>query len=129
MSMELTLLGWSAVLLTVHIVVQAALTVPIKGLSWAAGPRDGGPATPGRYAGRAQRALENFKETYPAFIALALGLVVAGKAGGMGATGAEIWFVSRVLYLPIYLLGVPWLRTLVYGAAGAGLVLMLVQLL
>jgi uncharacterized MAPEG superfamily protein len=129
MSIELTLLGWSTALLMVHILVQAALTVPLRGLAWAAGPRDDGPAAPGRYPGRAQRALENFKETYPAFIALALGLVVAGKTGGLGAAGAELWLAARVVYLPIYLLGLPWLRPLVYVASAGGLILMLVRLL
>jgi uncharacterized MAPEG superfamily protein len=128
MSLELELLAWSVVLLIVHIGVQGAFVAPLQGLAWNAGPRDEGQPPLGKYPGRAQRALENFKETYPAFIALALGLAVAGKTGGNGALGAEVWFAARVVYLPLYLLGVPWVRTAAYGVSLAGLVLMFLRL-
>jgi uncharacterized MAPEG superfamily protein len=128
MSLELELLAWSAALLIVHISVQGAFVAPLRGIVWNAGPRDEGQPSLGKYPGRAQRALENFKETYPAFIALALGLEVAGKTGGTGALGAQMWFAARVAYLPLYMLGVPWLRTLAFGVSLAGLVLMFLRL-
>jgi len=121
---EIQLLGGSVLLLFVHIVAQAGFAVPERGLTWNAGPRDDGRPPTGRWAGRAERALANFKETWPAFIALALGLVVAGRAEGAGATGAWLWFIARILYLPLYLFGVPWLRTLAYGVSLAGLLMM-----
>ena len=65
-------------------------------------------------AGRLARALNNLLETYPAFVALALGLIVAGKTGGLGATGAWVWIVARVLYVFIYAAGIPVVRTLVW---------------
>jgi uncharacterized MAPEG superfamily protein len=129
MSAELRLLVWSAPLLIVYIVAQGALVVSLRGLAWNAGPRDEGQPPLGKYPGRAQRALENFKETYPVFIGLALALVITAKTGGTGALGAWMWFVARIVYLPLYLLGVPWLRSIAYGAALAGLVLMFTRLL
>ena len=126
---EIQLLGGSVLLLFVHIAAQGGFAVPERGLTWSAGPRDEGRPPTGRWAGRADRALANFKETYPAFIALALGLVVAGKADGGGATGAWLWLIARIVYLPLYLLGAPWLRTLAYGVSLAGLIMMLVGLL
>jgi uncharacterized MAPEG superfamily protein len=129
MSVELQLLGWSVVLLIVYIVVQGALVVPLKGALWNAGPRDGGQPPLGKYPGRAQRALENFKETYPAYIALALALAISGKTGANGSFGAWLWFGARVVYLPLYVLGVPWLRSLAYGVSLVGLILMLTRLL
>jgi uncharacterized MAPEG superfamily protein len=129
MAVELQLLAWSVVLLIAHIMVQGALVAPIKGMAWNAGPRDGGQPTLGKHAGRAQRALENFKETYPAFIALALALAVTAHTGGVGALGAWLWFGGRVVYLPLYVLGVPWLRSGAYGVALVGLVMMLTRLL
>lgn len=129
MSMELQLLAWSVILLIVHIAVQGALVAPLRGAMWNAGPRDEGQPPLGKYPGRAQRALENFKETYPAFIALALALAVTDKTGGNGTLGAWMWFAGRIVYLPLYLLGVPWLRSAAYGVALVGLVLMLVRLL
>jgi len=129
MSVELQLLAGSVVLLIAHIVVQGALAAPLRGAVWNAGPRDEGQPPLGKYPGRAQRALENFKETYPAFIALALALAVSAKTGGNGALGAWMWFGGRVIYLPLYLLGTPWLRSVAYGVSLVGLVLMLTRLL
>jgi len=129
MTTELQLLGWSVVLLIVHIGFQGALVAPLRGAAWNAGPRDEGQPPLGKYPGRAQRALENFKETYPAFIALALALAVSGRTGGGGTLGAWMWFAGRIVYLPLYLLGVPWLRSAAYGVSFAGLILMLARLL
>ena len=129
MSLELQLLAWSVMLLIAYIAVQAVLVTSQRGAAWNAGPRDEAQPPLGKYPGRAQRALDNFKETYPAFIALALALSVTSKSGGMGALGAEIWFAARIVYLPLYLLGVPWLRSVTYGVSLAGLVMMLVRLL
>jgi uncharacterized MAPEG superfamily protein len=129
MTVELQLLAWSVLLLIAHIAVQGAFVAPLRGASWNAGPRDEGQPPLGKYPGRAQRALENFTETYPAFLALALALAVTSKGGGNGALGAWMWFAARIVYLPLYLLGVPWLRTVAYGVSLVGLIMMLTRLL
>jgi uncharacterized MAPEG superfamily protein len=128
MSVELRLVAWSVLMLIVYIGVQGALVAPLRGAAWNAGPRDEGQPPLGKYPGRAQRALENFKETYPAFLALALALSVAGRTDGSGALGAWMWFAARIVYLPLYLFGIPWLRTAAYGVSLAGLVLMFIRL-
>lgn len=125
---EITLLGWSVVLLLVHIAFQSGLSARQRGLAWGAGARDEGHTPLGTHAGRAQRALDNFKETYPAFIALALALAVTGRTGGTGETGAWLWFAARIVYLPLYLLGVPWLRSAAYGVSLTGLLMMFAHL-
>ena len=125
---ELTLLGWSVVLFFAHMAIQASAAIRDTGLVYNAGPRDAGKPL-GVLAGRAQRMFDNFKETYPVFIALALGLAVSGRAGGMADTGAWLWFGGRIAYIPMYLGGVPWLRTLCFAVSAVGLVMMLVQLL
>jgi uncharacterized MAPEG superfamily protein len=129
MPVELKLLAWSVVLLFVYIAAQAALVTQTNGMAWNAGPRDGAPTPLGKYPGRAQRALDNFKETWPAFIALALALAVTGKTGGNGALGAWLWFGARIVYLPLYLAGIPYIRTLAYTVSLVGLVMMLTRLL
>lgn len=126
---ELTLLGWSVVLLVIALMVQGQLATRELGVGWNAGPRDGDKRPEGALAGRAQRALDNFKETYPAFIALALALAVSGRTGGLGATGAMLWFAARIVYHPLYLFGVPYVRSLVWVVSMLGLLLMLIRLL
>ena len=127
---ELTLLGWSVLILLVHINLQSGLAIRDQGLGFNAGARDGEPPRPlGAVAARAKRALANFGETWPAFIALAVGLAVTGRTGGLGATGAWLWFGARLVYIPLYLLGVPYLRTLCFGVSLVGLIMMLVRFL
>ena len=53
---ELGLLGWSVILLLVHIAFQGGLALRERGLRWDAGARDEGPPPLGRHARRAQRA-------------------------------------------------------------------------
>jgi len=129
LSAELLYLAWSVALLLVHIAVQGVLWVSETGARYNAGPRDENRKPRSVHAGRAARALRNFLETYPAFVALALGLAFAGKTGGMGALGAALWFWARAAYLPLYLFGVSYVRTLAFVVATIGLVLMLIDLL
>ncbi|MES2906537.1 MAG: MAPEG family protein [Pseudomonadota bacterium] len=124
---ELGFLGWSVVLLLVHIILQASLATKEFGMTYNASPRDENPATTGLYAGRAKRALLNFLETYPAFIALAIGLELTKRTGGTAETGALIWLCARCVYLPVYLAGIPMLRTLIWAASLIGLVMMLAR--
>jgi uncharacterized MAPEG superfamily protein len=129
MTTEITVLGWSVILLMVTIIAQSVSTTSELGAGYGASARDDALKASNPYAGRCHRALNNYLETYTGFVALALALTVTGKAGGMGALGAEIWFGARVVYLPLYVSGVPWLRTVAWFASIVGLVMMLIRLL
>lgn len=127
-STELALLGWSVLLVLLQVVLQASLASLEAGLPYALSARDDGRQPQGVLAGRAARALRNLLETYPLFVALALALIATGKTGGAGAIGAQVWFWARVLYIPVYLAGIPVVRTLVWAASIVGLLLMLYAL-
>lgn len=129
LSLELALLGWSVIILFIHVGLQGQLVTRERGREWNAGPRDGQAKPLGTYAGRADRALRNFQETWPAFIALALALAVSGRTGGIGSTGALVWFVARLVYIPLYLFGVPYIRSLAWLVSVIGLLLMLIRFL
>ena len=126
---EIAALGWSVVLLLVHIVAQGLSSTLELGPGYNLSSRDDERRPSGVVAGRCRRALANYLETYPAFIALALGLVVAEKSGGYGQVGAWVWLTSRATFLPLYALGVSYLRTLAWVASLVGLVMMLARLL
>jgi uncharacterized MAPEG superfamily protein len=128
LSTELTYLAWSALLLFAHIALQAISLTKDGGLSYTAGARDG-EVPVSVLTDRLSRALRNFLETYGAFVALALALQVSGKAGGLGATGAMLWFWARVAYVPAYSFGIPYLRSIIWAISVAGLAMMLVRLL
>jgi uncharacterized MAPEG superfamily protein len=97
-------------------------------LAQALGPRDHQPPLT-RIGGRAERALANMQEALPVFLALALLNLIVGTAAGMAITGATVFLVARVLYVPAYLSGITGLRTLIWAVGVAGLVMMLMPLL
>jgi uncharacterized MAPEG superfamily protein len=114
--------------LLVQVVVQASAAADL-GPKYLFSPRDENRVSRVVAAGRLGRALRNLLETYPAFVALALALVVTGKAGGIGATGAWLWLIARVFYLVLYAAGIPVARTIAWFASIVGLVLMLIRLI
>lgn len=96
-------------------------------LAEALGPRDDLPPLT-RVGGRAERALANLQEALPVFLTLALLNLILGT-GALATTGAMVFLVARVLYVPAYLAGIMGLRTLIWMAGVVGLVLMLVPIL
>ncbi|MFN3318446.1 MAG: MAPEG family protein [Allorhizobium sp.] len=122
------LLAWSVVLLVAHVLLQGMLATKELGTEWNAGPRDDDKQPASKLARRAARASSNFRETYPAFVALAAGLLFTGETSGIALIGAIIWFVGRIVYYPLYLAGIPYIRSLVWTGAMAGLGLMFLAL-
>ena len=125
---EIVYLGASVLLLLVYVGVQASLMTRELGRDFNVSARDERKMLSGVVARRADRALRNFLETYAAFVGLALALAVTERAGGAGAVGAGIWFWARVVYLPLYLLGIPYVRTAVWSVSAFGLGAMLYRL-
>jgi uncharacterized MAPEG superfamily protein len=74
--------------------------------------------------GRAERAAKNMIEAMVMFLALVLAASIAGKAP-QAAFGATIFFWARLVYWPVYLAGIPVLRTLVWLVSIVGLILIL----
>lgn len=73
--------------------------------------------------GRAERAAANTKENFILFAALALAAQVAGM-GEQVTFGATVFFWARVVYLPVYLSGITYVRSAVWGVGIFGLLLM-----
>jgi uncharacterized MAPEG superfamily protein len=78
---------------------------------------------------RAARALTNMHEALPVFLALALMNMIAGTAAAMAITGALVFLIARVIYVPLYLLGVPGLRSFAWVVGWVGLIMMLIPLI
>jgi uncharacterized MAPEG superfamily protein len=127
MSPDLTLLVWAIALTLVQAIIAAFGALLQVGLAPLAGNRENLPPIEG-WAGRAQRAHRNMLENIVLFSALVLVAQVAGKANAATALGAELFFWARVIYVPVYLIGIPHLRTLVWAVSVVGLVLIFLQL-
>ena len=125
----MALLVLSVVLLVFHVMLQGFLATRELGSSWNAGPRDDGQKPKSALAGRAERASLNYRETYPAFIGLVLALAFYGDVSGWGLLGGWLWFVCRLAYIPLYLAGIPYIRSLVWLGSLLGLLVMIIGLM
>ena len=129
MTIELRMLICSVVLGFVHIVAASHAASLQRGYRWTAGARDGEVAPLAGVAGRLDRALRNFSETFPMFAASVFAAYAAGRHNALTESGAVLYFVARLIYLPLYALGVPLVRSLVWNVAALGIALMLLAVL
>ena len=127
MSVELTCLLWSTLLGLAYISVQGATMQ--KGAKGHVDPnRDRAPVLTER-AARADRALRNFLETYPLFVALVLVAELSARHGTLTVYGALLYMLARIVYLPLYISGLAPLRSLSWVFSLVGLVMMFVGIL
>ena len=126
MSIELLCLYGAMVLGLVHLAAASFTFKAQVGNRYSVGARDED-LRPSGVAGRLDRAQRNFLETFAIFAAAVLMSELLGKTGGVGPVGAVVYLGGRVLFLPLYWLGVPWLRTFSWNAATAGLVAVMVD--
>jgi uncharacterized MAPEG superfamily protein len=127
MKPELMLLVWAVVLTLVQAVVAVNGAVMQVGLPTLAGNREGLPDMTG-WAGRAARAHRNMLENLVLFAVLVLVAVFTGKTNAMTLLGAQIFLWARVAYAAVYVIGLPWIRTGVWGVSVVGLVMIFLQL-
>lgn len=128
MAPALVVLLWSAPLAFVYIMVQGQMLRRQVGYGPENANRDHDPE-PDLLSGRATRALRNFLETYPVFIALAAVAALSGRTGLLVTGGAWLWFVARLAYLPAYMAGIGFGRSAIWGLSMLGLVAMFAGLL
>ena len=100
----------------------------LRGLGLAFGNRDDLPdASP--LAGRADRAARNMLENLLLLAVLVLAARLAGAAPERIARGARVFFWARVLYFPVYLAGIKYLRTALWAVGVVGLAMIFVEML
>jgi uncharacterized MAPEG superfamily protein len=129
MTIELTLLAWTLVLALVQIGLAAALRNQETGTAYNMGARDTPAPPPRPVTARLQRAQANLFETLPVFAAAVIVANLAHVSGTLTLWGCWLYLIGRVVYVPLYALGIPVLRTLVWMASMAGLVMILVAIL
>ncbi len=115
MIIELKILGWSVFLGLAYVFVAAGFATRQRGLKWNASNRDGEQTPLTGLAARAARANSNFLETFGFFAAAVLAVALARQNTAHTALGAQLYFWARVAYLPVYLIGIPYLRTAVWA--------------
>ena len=96
-----------------------------RNLAWLLGPRDDAKPV-GVVAARLNRALVNFLETFALFAVAVIACAMAGKLGPLTMWGAALYVIARALYVPIYALGLPVVRTLMWTLSMVGIVMVIV---
>jgi uncharacterized MAPEG superfamily protein len=125
MSVEETMLALAAVLCFVHLFAAAHFVTQERGAAWNTGARDNTPPLTGKLAGRLDRAFNNFRETFPIFAVAVLLITVLNRHDARTEWGSQLYFWMRVIYLPLYAAGVPFLRTIIWLASVVGILLVL----
>ena len=126
--MELQYLAWSALLCVIMAVPYATGLTLKLGLPRMAGNRDDVPDMPEGWMGRAKRAHRNMVENLIPFAALVLVGAATNKLGGLAATGALLFFWSRVAYALVYYAGIPYARTAAWAVSVVGTVLVFIRI-
>jgi uncharacterized MAPEG superfamily protein len=129
MNVELLCLAWAVILGLVHIILASHVRTKELGVAWNMSARDAELPPLSALAGRLARAQTNFFETFPLFAAAILMVAVTQTYSVYSYWGALIYLIARVIYLPLYALGIPKIRTGVWLVSILGLLLVLLPLL
>jgi uncharacterized MAPEG superfamily protein len=98
-----------------------------RGYAWSASARDTVVTPLEGVAGRLARAVTNYGETFPFFVAAVLLVHQTGRAGATTDLGAALYFWARVAYVILYALGVPLVRSLAWNVAIVGIAMIVWQ--
>ena len=119
MSVELSYLVASTALLLVQVfavAISGSLKLPLSTL---VGNREEPLDKPG-YFGRIDRAFNNLLQAMVMFAPLVLAVELTGQHSELTALGAMLFFYARIGYFIVYTIGIPWVRSAVWGVALVG---------
>ena len=116
------------ILILSFLLVTIQLTIPMlidlltgnTNLTYLLSSRDSS-SKPSIYAQRANRASRNLLETLPIFIGIGILSLIREVDNSYVAL---LWLILRAIYVPIYVLGINYLRTGVWAASLICLILM-----
>lgn len=129
MTIELKMLLASIALGLFNLFLAVALATSKRGIAWNSGNREDEVSPLKGVAGRVSLAFENFKETFPFFLAAIFLAQSLGSLGTLSAIGSQLYFFARLVYLPVYAAGIPHLRTLVWLVSILGITLVAISAL
>lgn len=123
MSVELQYLIFAVFLVLIQMVLQASAGFLANGFMGLAGSRDDEVLATG-IGGRFERAYYNMLETFPVFVALVLIIQVTESWTSTSALAVQLYFWARVAYLPLYIIGIPFIRTIVWVISMIGIIML-----
>lgn len=122
MTIEIIVLLCALLLLFALVMSQGMYTAFTYGLVRGVGARDDIPFPQPGMGGRIHRTIVNYKESLFFFIPLILLTAILGVSNSYTVLGAQVYLAARIIFVPLYILGVPWLRSVVFFVAVLGVV-------
>ena len=115
---ELQILAAYGILVLITILLQVLGSIQTLSMGYLMSARDE-PRAVGKMTARIKRALDNSITAMALFAPAILMLVVQDKTDAYSLLAANVFLVARIIYLPVYALGVPAIRTLAWLAGFA----------
>lgn len=122
MCFELQAVVWTTVILAALIGFQGGLVPVYQGFVWGLGNRDDVREKTALQL-RTARTIANHIEGMMVFVPLALIVVISDLSSTLTIWGAGLYLLGRALFAPLYLIGVPYLRSLVWGVSLLGILM------
>lgn len=128
MTTDLQMLFAVSVLSLIQIMPYSMAYMKHWGITGIVSNRENMPALPA-WANRAIEAQRNLNENLIHFAVFVLLVHALGLSNEMSALGATIFFYSRLAYWLVYIAGIVWVRSMLWMAAIAGEVMVILQLI
>lgn len=122
MPFELQAVVWTTLILFVLLVFQGGLVPVYQGFGWGFGNRDAKREFTA-LQNRTARTLANHIEGMVMFVPMIVVVQLAGLSSDLTIWGAGLYLAGRLAFTPLYVIGVPYLRSLSWGVSLIGLML------
>lgn len=128
MPVEIQVLAWSGLLAAAQVVLLAIYANRQLSPRYLVSARDEQRQLSGVPA-RLQRAFQNQIEGLVLFAAAAVAVTLGGASSPITEACAVAYIAARVIFVPLYWFGIPWLRTIAWGVGFAATIVMLLAAL
>ncbi|AXX99025.1 MAPEG family protein [Profundibacter amoris] len=128
MTPELTILTYAALLQAVQLALAILFGDAQTGIKYGASARDTPKPLTG-LAGRVDRALNNHYAALALFTIAVIVVTLGNQSTPLTITCAWTYLIARILYVPAYLSGIPYLRSLIWSVGIGATVIMLIMAL
>ncbi|MGJ5621463.1 MAPEG family protein [Sulfitobacter sp. MF3-043] len=115
---ETTILAVYGLLVLLTLLLQVLGATRQLSMGYLMSSRDEGRSTTGMTA-RLERALDNSVVAMALFAPAILVLVALDRTSNASLLAANVFLIARIIYLPVYALGIPAIRTLAWLAGFA----------
>lgn len=127
MRTEVLILCLAVVLGFIQLFAATAAETKVRGMKFNASSRDEEVPPLKGTPGRLKRAFENFKETFPFFLAAVFVVTYQDKTGAVSAAGAMTYLIARTVYIFLYVNNVIYVRSIVWLISVLGIFAVFLQ--